>query len=247
MRPGMTTGTADPSVVASPAVGGLRVRMARRETSHVLSRDGETARKQLLISARTVILRYGLVKTTMEDIAGEAGVSRPTIYRYFSDRTQLISALTDWHARKVQEDSRQFLRRQIAAGKPFQEYFVAGLINVITSAHNDPILRAVISPGSQQQEPRLVTFDLAVKLTSSLWDPFFDEAITKGEMRDDLERSELYTWLAQVQLSLFARMDTVDLSDSMHARQIRTYVLPALITPSVARSTRNGGRSSTQE
>lgn len=220
--------------------------MARREAGHVLSRDEETARMQILTSARNVIQRYGLLKTTMEDIAKEAGISRPTVYRYFSDRTELISALVDWHARKVLEESRQFISRQVAAGIPFEEYFVSGLIDVVSSAHRDPIVRAVLSPGNQQREPWLQTFDLAVALTSSLWDPIFDKAIESGAMRDDLERSELYDWLAQVQFSLFTRMEIVDSSDPMHARLIRTYVLPALITPSVERSSRDGGRALTR-
>ena len=53
----------------------------------------EAARQRLLDAAEACIDRYGLAKTTVEDIATEAKVSRATIYRYFDNRDELVLAV----------------------------------------------------------------------------------------------------------------------------------------------------------
>ena len=60
--------------------------MARRKTGNVLSGDLDEAREQIMVAAEAVFTRFGVVKTTMDDIGRQAGVSRPTVYRYFGDR-----------------------------------------------------------------------------------------------------------------------------------------------------------------
>lgn len=205
--------------------------MARGESGHVLSRDVHTARAEILTAAQAVILRFGLAKTTMDDIAKEAGVSRPTVYRHFQARTDLVAALIDWRARIVRAGAQRFLQEQVAVREPFADVVIAGLIHIVAAGRRDPIVATVLNPGSQQGESWLETLDLAASLTAELWEPFFDEAKKKGEMRRDLESSELYVWLTLVQFSLFNRMEFVDPSDPIHARMLRTFVLPALVAP----------------
>ena len=53
--------------------------MARSKGGTGLSSDADEARRQILGAAEQVILRYGVEKTTMDDIGKEAGVSRPTV------------------------------------------------------------------------------------------------------------------------------------------------------------------------
>lgn len=51
------------------------------------------ARHRLLDAAETCFARIGLSKTTVEDIAREASVSRATVYRYFSGRDEVVSGV----------------------------------------------------------------------------------------------------------------------------------------------------------
>src|SRR6478672_2222756 len=55
--------------------------------------DVDAARQRLLDAGEACIDRYGLAKTTVEDIATEAKVSRATIYRYFDNRDELVLAV----------------------------------------------------------------------------------------------------------------------------------------------------------
>ncbi|MBI2705105.1 MAG: TetR/AcrR family transcriptional regulator [Actinobacteria bacterium] len=55
------------------------------------------ARARLLDAALACIDRWGLAKTSLEDIANEAGLSRATVYRYFpGGRDQVISETITW-------------------------------------------------------------------------------------------------------------------------------------------------------
>jgi len=53
----------------------------------------ENATRQRIIDAALVCLdRWGLEKTSLHDIAREAGVTRPTVYSYFTNREEVIQA-----------------------------------------------------------------------------------------------------------------------------------------------------------
>ncbi|HGG04588.1 MAG TPA: TetR/AcrR family transcriptional regulator [Aliiroseovarius sp.] len=50
---------------------------------------------QIKRAALTVFARYGLRKTSMEDVAQEAGISRPALYQYFRNKDDLVGACFD--------------------------------------------------------------------------------------------------------------------------------------------------------
>jgi AcrR family transcriptional regulator len=55
--------------------------------------DSDERQQQILDAAAAVIIQLGYDKTTMSDIAGEAGVSRRTIYLYFKGKEELFEEL----------------------------------------------------------------------------------------------------------------------------------------------------------
>ena len=42
-----------------------------------------------------VVLRYGFQRTTMDDVAKEAGISRPALYLLFKNKTEIYRALAE--------------------------------------------------------------------------------------------------------------------------------------------------------
>jgi AcrR family transcriptional regulator len=52
-------------------------------------------RLHIIGAAQEVFLRYGLARTTMGDIAQNAGVSRPTLYAAFGDKGVIYQAVLD--------------------------------------------------------------------------------------------------------------------------------------------------------
>ncbi|MBX9863900.1 MAG: TetR/AcrR family transcriptional regulator [Hyphomicrobium sp.] len=60
-------------------------------------------RLRSLEAARFLILRDGLRATTMEAIAREAGIAKPTLYAQFPDKTAVFAALVDLTLTEVLE------------------------------------------------------------------------------------------------------------------------------------------------
>jgi TetR/AcrR family transcriptional regulator, transcriptional repressor of aconitase len=55
------------------------------------SRDA-LRRKQILAAARATFLRFGFAKTSIDDIARQAKLSRPLIYRKFRNKDEILAA-----------------------------------------------------------------------------------------------------------------------------------------------------------
>lgn len=73
------------------------------------SRSDNTEREQRILSAAAQLFpHYGYDKTTVSDIAREAGVSKGAIYLHFDSKEALLSALI---ARETQSTSLEFLSR----------------------------------------------------------------------------------------------------------------------------------------
>jgi len=48
---------------------------------------------EILLAARTVFVRQGFERATMQEIASEAGISAGAIYRYFPSKESLITSV----------------------------------------------------------------------------------------------------------------------------------------------------------
>ncbi len=62
-------------------------------------RNATSSTERLLQATFACVARYGIAKTTVEDVAREAGISRATVYRQFpGGKNQLIAATIRWEA-----------------------------------------------------------------------------------------------------------------------------------------------------
>ena len=97
------------------------------------------ARERLLDAAARCIVRDGLTSTGIAGVASEAGVSRPTVYRYFEDRHVLVQATLLRAAGALATRLAEHLRAfQGAARKAIEaELFV------LAEVPRDPLLREV--------------------------------------------------------------------------------------------------------
>jgi AcrR family transcriptional regulator len=200
--------------------------MARRKAGTGLSANPDEARQQILAAAERVIQRYGVPKTTMDDIGKEAGVSRPTVYRYFGDRDALLRALIERRSRMLFERARTF----ILSHDTFADQIVEGLVYLVDHGRKDPIVRILVSPEHMELAMPLVGgSNLATELTAEMWEPILRRAVERGEIRADLEMSAVAEWLALIQLILVGRLDFARADDPGHRKMLRDFVLPAFL------------------
>lgn len=163
----------------------------------------------------------------MDDIAKEAGVSRPTVYRYFGDRDTLITALIEGRSRGLFDKARAYLRER----ETFLEQIVDGLVFLVQRGRQDPIVRLIVSPEHMDLATALVgSTGLAARLTQEMWAPLLDEARARGEIREGLTDEEICEWIALVQLILVGRMDFSSDGDPENRRMLTHFLVPGIVT-----------------
>src|ERR1700704_474552 len=64
----------------------------------------DSPRDRILDATLACVARVGLGKTTLDDVAREAGLARATLYRYFPGKQPLISALVAREASRLGAD-----------------------------------------------------------------------------------------------------------------------------------------------
>ena len=165
--------------------------------------------------------RQGLQKATIVDIAKRAGVSRSTIYEYFSDKAAIVEACAE-HA------SQRFYREMTKAmdrGSTLEDKLCSAAV-FITQA------RRVISSEKYFDEDAislLLTKDAAVLLRECVefFAPYLAAAKLTGEVRKDLDIEAAGEWFARILFSLFSTpSSTLDMDDpEVAAEFVRAHVV----------------------
>jgi AcrR family transcriptional regulator len=101
--------------------------------------DADTSTRQRILAATAEVLgRNGMTKLSISEVALQAGVSRPTLYRYFADKRELLDAFVVWE--------RQYYERAVAAATadlPAGERLDAALRVIVDYQQSYPGLRMI--------------------------------------------------------------------------------------------------------
>jgi AcrR family transcriptional regulator len=196
-------------------------RGARSKASATTATDDP--RDRILAAAERCIQRHGIRKTTMEDIALEAGMSRPSVYRYFADRDDLLVALMSQHSRALLDKAHRFIARQ----DTLSEQIVEGLLYIADHGRRDPFTRLLVNLDGTGLGRRMITSHASEALTAEFWDPFLDAAVRAGTLPDGLPRSDIYLWLANLGLMIMRGLEEGDGDAQRYRTILRTFVAPA--------------------
>ncbi len=109
-----------------PAAGDARRRGPRKGTPRAPRMRREDRERQLLDVAEAVFAEHGYQETTMELIAGEAGITKPVIYDHFGSKENLLIAVVA-RAREDLLASTSTALAAIPKGSPVEDYFRAGV------------------------------------------------------------------------------------------------------------------------
>ncbi|MBW8712076.1 MAG: helix-turn-helix transcriptional regulator, partial [Mycobacterium sp.] len=66
----------------------------------------DSSRERILAATAEVLGRNGMTKLSLSEVALQAGVSRPTLYRWFASKKDLLDAFVVWE--------RQYYERAVA-------------------------------------------------------------------------------------------------------------------------------------
>src|SRR5690349_16253304 len=104
--------------------------------------DPVAARARLLTAAEVCFSRYGVMKTTVEDVATEAKVSRATVYRYFEGRDELVLGVLLMEAKRFLTK----LQKRIAAQSNISDAIVEGVLFTVEAVRADTNLALLFAP-----------------------------------------------------------------------------------------------------
>lgn len=189
----------------------------------------EDARERLLNAAETCFERFGLRRTTIDDVAREAKVSRSTVYRYFDGRGDLIVGAYMRESAAVNEKVKALMRQP----GPFPERVVKAMMRSIDAIRSGKYLPLMLSPEGAVLASKAVTASSAFYESSrETMGPFLEQAKRDGEVREDLELDDFIEWTLRLIFS-FAMFESAKERDSKNLEQLITAFLIPSLTPGV--------------
>ena len=100
--------------------------------------DDNSTRQRILAATAEVLGRNGMTKLSLSEVAIQAGVSRPTLYRWFASKRDLLDGFVVWE--------RQFYERAVTdatAGLPTTKKLDAALRVIVEYQQSYPGLRMI--------------------------------------------------------------------------------------------------------
>jgi AcrR family transcriptional regulator len=176
-------------------------------------------RARILDGAADALVRFGLAKTTVEDVANAAGVGRATVYRWFPDgRDGVFDALV---ARELGSVADEILGR-LTAGPDLATGLHAVLRWGGPALRSHTLLQAALDSAPDELAVRLARFEDGL---DDLLVPVVAERLV-AEAGEDPGRERDAQYVVTMVLSLMANPGSWDLDDDAEvAELVRTQVL----------------------
>jgi AcrR family transcriptional regulator len=192
---------------------------------------------RILDGALACVARVGVAKTTLDDVAREAGCARATVYRSFPGRQALFRAMVE---REVVAFSEQLLHAA-APAETLADTAVAVIRTGAATFQSHPALGFVLA-----HEPEIVASQLSfepgsaiLRVAASLVGPAFVRFLP-------VDRAErLGEWITRLTISYLCNpSDYVDLDDPAQVRElVDAFVLPGFNRSSTFASASTEGAS----
>ncbi|MEY2472825.1 MAG: hypothetical protein QOK28_2154 [Actinomycetota bacterium] len=174
------------------------------------------------------VARWGLAKTTLDDVAREAGLSRATLYRTVPGGKENLMALVS-----AVELNRFFgeLHEAVQGADNLEDTIVTAVVTAARHLEHHGALKFLIEHEPEQILPRFAFTNLDRILANVRT---FASPYLAPWLGEDAGRAA--EWVARIVLSYScAPSSEYDLTDEASARQlVRTFVMPALTTKEVA-------------
>jgi AcrR family transcriptional regulator len=186
----------------------------------------DDARERILAAAERCIDRHGIRKTTMDDVACEVGLSRPSVYRYFADRDDLLIELITRHARALHARAHKSIARQGS----LPDQIVETILYTAEHVRRDPLTRHVIDPDGTSLGRRMIASGTTDIIRAEMWDPILDAAVANNELPAGLPRSDIRLWLGDVTKMVIRGLEDGEGDIRRYRSILRRFVVPAFVS-----------------
>lgn len=168
--------------------------------------------------------QYGVHRTSMNDVADAADISRPTLYRIFATRTDLLAYILGQRISAMGDALRTFFAETVS----LKEALIEGSLLALSIRRRDTLFEEIVHTASDWSlEQYLIRGSDDVRaMMLDLWGPVIDRARAEGRLRAGVETGEAVDWIRQQHALLGVRDD---LDDTQRRRLLEIFVVPALL------------------
>jgi AcrR family transcriptional regulator len=180
--------------------------------------------ERIVTSARRCFERYGIQKTTIEDIAKAASVSRPTLYKYFNGKQEIVDHISLAEMAKVHEELRVRMRRHTS----FAETVTEAILISVQVGYENPYVRRFVQElelSSRSHDPSS-PFQVGAR---ARWQSLLVKAAGTGELANDIDVNEIVSWLSLTQMMLLATGNQLGIDEKQMRHFIRRFVVEPLL------------------
>lgn len=192
--------------------------------------DDNSTQERILRAAYDCFEQYGIAKTTIENIASRAKVSRPTVYKYYPSKDAILDEISVRETWRVNSE----VRRRLVRSDDFADFLTDTLLLVIRLANENVYIRRMVE-SIEFQESVISPSSLMQQLQRTWWTNLFEQARARGEIAADLEIDEIIYWLARAQAMLMLQVASPQIDDAEKRRLIRRFIVQPLLAGSEIR------------
>lgn len=151
-------------------------------------------RDQILDAANECFTQLGIQRTSVQDVARMAKVSRGTIYRYFVDRDVLIEAAIEHGAQRFY--------REVAAAMA-KKSTLAEQLGAMAETHAKILLdhrtrNRLMADDAELMRHMVADGDAAVRRSTKFLEPYVRDAQKRGEVGAGVDVTAGSEWLARI-------------------------------------------------
>jgi AcrR family transcriptional regulator len=159
--------------------------------------SGNAKITRVLEAARTVFLRYGFRRVTMQDIADEAGMSRPALYLVFPNKEEVFFAAIRDLSAEMLRTIREGMPEHKSLESRLQFAFEAWTIQSYAMMQSSPDARDLIECVEQFARETIGAIEMQFQtLLAEIFEPFAISPVKSSDGQADLDVAQVVRLLA---------------------------------------------------
>lgn len=167
--------------------------------------------------------RVGIARATMDEVAREAGVSRPTVYYYSATKEDLVAEVIARQATALLDITRRRLSKLVGLARVVEAVYLG-----VKASLDNQYVRLLIGSDSAGLTGRTMKSALLRDIENTFWFPLLQDARERGELRDDRDFEDLSKLIVFTQFALVSHHEAFGMSESQIRDWLTTYLTSAL-------------------
>jgi AcrR family transcriptional regulator len=175
-------------------------------------------RERVLAATYACVARFGMGKTTVEDVVKQSGVSRASIYRLFpGGKDQLLRETVGWEMNRFFAS----LAEAVYDAPDFASLLEGGLVFAHRSIQEHEVLRKVLDTEPERLLP-LITVEQhrVLEFITAFLLPYLEREERAGRVRPGVDLQAAADYVARMILSLIGSPGRWDMDDPDEVRML---------------------------